>query len=118
MNYELETYLVDVLNRQDKMSMAQSIETRVPFLNYKLIEQVRSQETNSYIKGNIVDAVMHRGMHGTKIVLKEFSSKYFGRKFAYRKKSGFSLPLRKIFCSVSFKKHIDNYIIPALMHLI
>lgn len=117
LNYELETYLVDVLNRQDKMSMAHSIETRVPFLNYNLIEQIRSQKTNSYIKENLFDAIFYRGMHSSKIILKRISSKYFGRKFAYRKKDGFSLPLRTIFCSNDFRNRMEEYIIPALEKL-
>ena len=35
---DLNTYLVSVLNRQDKMSMAASIESRVPLLDHRLVE--------------------------------------------------------------------------------
>src|SRR5690606_16884558 len=32
------TYLVSILNRQDKMSMGASVEARVPFLDYRIAE--------------------------------------------------------------------------------
>ena len=117
LNYELWTYLVDILNRQDKMSMAASVETRVPFLNYRLIEQVRSQRSNTYIRRSLIDLVLFGGMHNTKIILKSLSKRYFGNKFAYRKKSGFPLPLREIFLSEDFSVHIEETIIPFLKDL-
>ena len=36
--YDQRTYLPSLLNRLDKMSMAASIEARVPFLDYRLVE--------------------------------------------------------------------------------
>jgi asparagine synthase (glutamine-hydrolysing) len=33
-----ESFLVSILNRQDKMSMAASIESRVPFMDYRIVE--------------------------------------------------------------------------------
>src|SRR5690606_18464097 len=36
--YEVKTYLPDLLMRQDKMSMANSIENRVPFLDNEIVE--------------------------------------------------------------------------------
>jgi asparagine synthase (glutamine-hydrolysing) len=35
---DLKTYLVELLMKQDQMSMAASIESRVPFLDHKLVE--------------------------------------------------------------------------------
>ena len=34
----MKTYLVELLMKQDQMSMAASIESRVPFLDHKLVE--------------------------------------------------------------------------------
>jgi asparagine synthase (glutamine-hydrolysing) len=35
---DLKTYLHELLMKQDQMSMAASIDSRVPFLDHKLIE--------------------------------------------------------------------------------
>ena len=40
--YELKTFLPDLLIRQDKMSMAHSIENRVPFLDNEIVEKAFS----------------------------------------------------------------------------
>ena len=37
---DLQTYLVELLMKQDQMSMAASIESRVPFLDHELVEHV------------------------------------------------------------------------------
>ena len=110
LNYELRTYLVDILNRQDKMSMAASIESRVPFLDYKLIEYVRKHPVNQYV---IADK--NASMEATKMPLKKIAAKYFDNKFAYRSKNGFSLPLQDFFCGTTFSKHCEEYIIPYLV---
>ena len=34
----MKTYLVELLMKQDQMSMAASIESRVPFLDHQLVE--------------------------------------------------------------------------------
>ena len=38
---DIKTYLVELLMKQDQMSMAASIESRVPFLDHKLVEFAR-----------------------------------------------------------------------------
>jgi len=35
---DLKTYLVSALSRMDKMSMAAGLESRVPFLDHRLVE--------------------------------------------------------------------------------
>ena len=39
-SYDLKSYMVDLLIRQDKMTMAHSVENRVPFLDKKMVELV------------------------------------------------------------------------------
>lgn len=114
LNYELKTYLVDILNRQDKMSMAASLETRVPFLNYKLIEKVRSQKTSRLVRASLIDKKKYSHMKYTKIPLKKVSEKLFGTEFTYRPKQGFGYPLRSIYLSLKYKNHVESILLPEL----
>lgn len=80
--YDQSTYLVDLLARQDKLSMAHSVETRVPFLANDMAE-VASQLDMDYKLGKTGQG---------KIILKQIVAAHFGEQHAYRKKSGFPLP--------------------------
>lgn len=110
LNYDAKTYLISVLIRQDKMSMAASIETRVPFLNYKVVNFVRGQNIKNYLTSGFSRNSMRFG----KIPLKKLAAENFGSEFAYRPKSGFPLPLKKIFNNFEFAKHVEAVILPAL----
>jgi asparagine synthase (glutamine-hydrolysing) len=48
---DLQTYLVELLMKQDQMSMAASIESRVPFLDHRLVEQVASIPARHRMRG-------------------------------------------------------------------
>ncbi len=79
---EQKTYLVSLLNRQDKMSMAASIESRVPFLDYRLVEfsfKVPERLKMSHLEN--------------KIIIKLLALKYLPRQIVFRKKSGFGVPI-------------------------
>jgi len=76
------SYLISILNRQDKMSMAASIESRVPFLDYRIVEFANSLPVNYKIKGA-----------QTKHILKKVAEKYLPNDVIYRRKSGFGVPL-------------------------
>ena len=75
-------YLLSILNRQDKMSMAASLESRVPLLDYRLVEFANSLP-EKYKQNNFK----------TKMILKKLSEKYIPRDVIYRRKSGFGVPL-------------------------
>jgi asparagine synthase (glutamine-hydrolysing) len=77
-----QTYLVSILNRQDKMSMAASIESRVPILDYRLVE----------LANRLPDRVKQSGM-STKRLLKEIAGEYLPEHLIHRRKSGFGVPL-------------------------
>jgi len=79
---ELRTYLVSILNRQDKMSMAASIESRVPFLDHRLVEWALG--LNSHLK---------HGKLGNKLIVKKLGEKWLPKEVIYRQKSGFGVPL-------------------------
>ena len=80
------TYLVSILNRQDKMSMAASVESRVPLLDYRIVE----------FANRLPDG--HRqGKGQTKLILKKVAERYLPREVIYRRKSGFGIPVSEWF---------------------
>src|SRR5579864_1348008 len=79
-----KTYLVELLMKQDRMSMACSIESRVPFLDHTLVEFAM----------RVPDRLKIRG--GTqKYILKKAVRDLLPRGIVYRKKMGFPTPLRQ-----------------------
>jgi asparagine synthase (glutamine-hydrolysing) len=79
-----KTYLVELLMKQDRMSMAASIESRVPFLDHTLVE----------FAARIPDGLKIRG-RAQKYILKEAVRDLLPRDIVHRKKMGFPTPLRK-----------------------
>lgn len=75
------SHLNALFERQDKMSMAMSVEARVPFSNHKLFEKINQIPFKKKIKPV------------PKTLLKKLTKEYYGKSFAYRKKNGFELPL-------------------------
>lgn len=106
--YELRTWLVDVLIRQDKMTMANSIENRVPFIDHHLVELARRIPTKHLAKTHL------SVRKGTKVVLKEIASKHFNKRFAYRYKVGFATPLRHFFGFPAFQEWVLDSILPSI----
>jgi asparagine synthase (glutamine-hydrolysing) len=78
---DIKTYLVELLMKQDQMSMAASIESRVPFLDHQLVEFTASIPTRYLI----------RGMEG-KSVLKLAAEDLLPKSVIYRRKMGFPTP--------------------------
>jgi asparagine synthase (glutamine-hydrolysing) len=80
---DLNTWLVDdLLIKGDRMSMASSVEARVPFLDHIFVE---------YAAG-MPPAFKARGRR-TKILLKKLAEKYIPHETIYRRKVGFTVPL-------------------------
>ena len=111
LNYDICTYMQDILNRQDKMSMAASVETRVPFLGLDVISAIRQQDTSRYVKEGYFSWDVS---HNTKIPLKVIAEKRYGKEFAYRNKNGFGLPMREYFMNPEFGEHVEKVIFPYL----
>ncbi len=77
-----KTYLEELLMKQDKMSMAASIESRVPFLDHKLVEYAATLPTSLKIRpGNL------------KYILKKSMASYVPSLILKRQKMGFPIPL-------------------------
>jgi asparagine synthase (glutamine-hydrolysing) len=82
------TYLVSILDRQDKMSMATSIEARVPFLDNEIIDLARSLPIG-----------YRQNLRHRKRVLKDVALRYLPAEIVNRRKSGFGVPLASWFAS-------------------
>ncbi len=81
---DLTNYLPDnVLNLTDKMTMASSVEGRVPFLDHRLIEMVVSQDKNELFGEKI---------EYSKKILKNIFEKKIKTNIWNRKKEGFNAP--------------------------
>ncbi|MBZ5606956.1 MAG: asparagine synthase (glutamine-hydrolyzing) [Acidobacteriia bacterium] len=79
-----KTYLVELLMKQDQMSMACSIESRVPFLDHTLVEFAARIPDRLKLSGGI-----------QKYVLKKAVADLLPRAIIHRKKMGFPTPLRQ-----------------------
>jgi len=80
---DIKTYLVELLMKQDNMSMAASIESRVPFLDYVLVE----------FAATIPAPLKTRGLSG-KMVLKRAVEDLLPKEILLRRKMGFPTPWR------------------------
>ncbi len=78
---DIKTYLVELLMKQDNMSMAASIESRVPFLDHVLVE----------FAAHIPAKFQLRGMAG-KQILKKAVEDLLPHSIIYRQKLGFPTP--------------------------
>ncbi len=83
--WEMKYFLTDHnLNYTDKMSMAEGIEVRVPFLDIDLVNFSTSLPPAFKMKGKEV-----------KYILKKTMEKYLPKDIIYRPKTGFGAPVRK-----------------------
>ena len=79
-----KTYMVELLMKQDQMSMACSIESRVPFLDHPLVE----------FAARVPDRLKLR--HGIgKYIVKKAAEGLVPHDILYRKKMGFPTPIRQ-----------------------
>jgi len=81
-----ETFLVSILHRQDKMSMAAAIESRVPFMDYRLVEWANRLPVELKVAGG-----------GGKALVKELARSFLPAEVIDRRKSGFGVPLARWF---------------------
>jgi asparagine synthase (glutamine-hydrolysing) len=94
-----KTYLHELLMKQDQMSMAASIESRVPFLDHKLVEFTAKMPINMKLRGDT-----------TKFLLKEAMKGILPDEILYRPKMGFPVPVGSWFRN-EFKHIVDKYIL-------
>lgn len=112
MKYEMQTHMVDLLVRQDRMTMAHSIEGRVPFLSSDLIALVRSLSDDMLVGSEPRLASSRAYM--TKVSLKKVARRHFREEFVYRPKSGFTLPLLAYYNDKRFADILRDVILPGI----
>jgi asparagine synthase (glutamine-hydrolysing) len=87
MNFDINEYLPDcLLVKEDRASMAVSLEARVPFLDHQLVEFAARIPPHFKIK-----------MGRKKYILKKAFSDILPREILYRRKQGFGVPLEHYF---------------------
>jgi asparagine synthase (glutamine-hydrolysing) len=73
----------DILTKVDRMSMAVSLESRVPFLDKEMVELAFQVPDRLKIRGKV-----------SKWILKRIAERYLPHEAVYRPKEGFSVPLK------------------------
>jgi asparagine synthase (glutamine-hydrolysing) len=96
---DAKTYLQELLMKQDQMSMAASIESRVPFLDHKLVEFTSRLPERLKLRGWTTKYILRRAMKG---VLPE--------PILRRSKMGFPVPVGSWFRG-AFRPVVDEYVL-------
>jgi len=96
---DTKTYLHELLMKQDQMSMAASIESRVPFLDHKLVEFTARMPREMKLRGGT-----------TKWILREAMKGILPNEILDRPKMGFPVPVGQWFRG-SYKHVIDEYVL-------
>jgi asparagine synthase (glutamine-hydrolysing) len=96
---DLKTYLHELLMKQDQMSMAASIESRVPFLDHKLVEFSAALPKRLKLRGATTKYILRQSMKG---LLPET--------ILSRPKMGFPVPVGSWFRG-AFRSLVDEYVL-------
>jgi asparagine synthase (glutamine-hydrolysing) len=96
-----QTYLVALLHRMDRMSMAAGLECRVPFLDERVIEHAMALSAPQRFD------ILH-----TKKPIRRATASRFGRRYANLPKSGFGVPIGSWFqngrLGAMFSQYLDE----------
>lgn len=97
--FDIQCYLPnDLLTKVDRASMSYSLETRVPYLDHRVVEFALNLSPNLKI---------HQGI--SKYILKQILYKYVPEKLFERPKQGFAIPLN-IWLRKELKYLLDDYL--------
>lgn len=96
---DTKTYLHELLMKQDQMSMAASIESRVPFLDHKLVEFTARMPREMKLRGAT-----------TKWILREAMKGILPAEILDRPKMGFPVPVGNWFRG-EFKHIVDEFVL-------
>jgi asparagine synthase (glutamine-hydrolysing) len=95
----------DYLVKVDRMSMSYSLETRVPFLDHRLIEYMVNVHKNVKLQG-----------FEKKSVLRATIGKQLPESILHAPKKGFGVPLREWFKDDSFDLYFENLIRNSILN--
>lgn len=95
---DTKTYLHELLMKQDQMSMAASIESRVPFLDHKLVEFTAKLPEKMKLRGRDTKWILRKAMRGL-----------LPPEILDRPKMGFPVPLGD-WLRGKFKYLVDDYL--------
>jgi len=96
---DIKTYLHELLMKQDQMSMAASIESRVPFLDHKLVEFSAALPERMKLRGATTKHILRESMKGV-----------LPQAILSRPKMGFPVPVGAWFRG-AFRGIIDEYVL-------
>lgn len=96
---DTKTYLHELLMKQDQMSMAASIESRVPFLDHPLVEFVARMPERMKLRGMTTKWVLRQAMRGE-----------LPPEILSRKKMGFPVPVGAWFRG-PYRHLVDEYVL-------
>ncbi len=88
-----------LMSKMDRMSMAHSLESRAPFLDYRLVEFAMSLPPDIRV-GNT-----------TKALLKKIAEKHIPKEIVYRQKKGFSSPYFEWYYEVYGDKILEEFML-------
>ena len=98
---DVKSYMVDnCLVKMDRMSMATSLEARVPLLDKELAELAFRLPAHLKVHGGT-----------TKVLLKRIAARHVPRECVYRPKEGFSIPMKQ-WLKTEFKPIMDDLLSP------
>lgn len=109
MDYDMRTYLVDLLMRGDKVSMASAMELRIPLLMPELVEFNATIPDDQLVNRNGATPSKR-----TKVILKSLSEEAFDDDFIYREKMGFPMPLILFWRNTEVKTYIEDIVLPGI----
>ena len=96
---DMKTYLHELLMKQDQMSMAASIESRVPFLDHKLVEHTARLPERLKLRGWTTKWILRKAMEGV-----------LPPEILTRPKMGFPVPVGAWFRG-RYRNVVDEYVL-------
>lgn len=96
--YDRGSYMLSLLHRLDRMTMASGVEARVPYLDHRLVAWSRS----------LPSAMKITPGKENKVLLKRVAARTFPHEMVYRRKMGFDVPIGPWLASQGpFARYLD-----------